>query len=111
MKQARPFLISGIITAAIMIGLSFFIEDDYSARGTAAAGVIAGSVIASIPIYNIDKWSLLRRSVVHFLIMLVFVLPALLYAQWYSVPVSLLVFLGFGVAGWTIGFTVNRVQK
>jgi chromate transport protein ChrA len=111
MKQARPFLISAAITALVMVVLSFFIDDDMQAKGALVTGLIVAITIAAIPIYDIDRWSLAKRSVVHFLAMLVTVFPLLLISEWFSVPVSILVFLLFGVAGWTIGYIVNRVQE
>lgn len=111
MKQARPFLISAAITALVMVVLSFFIDDDMQAKSALVTGLIVAITIAAIPIYDIDRWSLAKRSVVHFLAMLVTVFPLLLISEWFSVPVSILVFLLFGVAGWTIGYIVNRVQE
>lgn len=110
MKHARPFLISAVITALAMVVLSFFIDDDMQAKGTLVTGLIAAITIAAIPIYDIDRWSLARRSIVHFLVMLVTVFPLLLISEWFSVPASILVFLLFGVAGWTTGYVVNRMQ-
>lgn len=111
MKQARPFFISAVITAFIMVTLSFFIEDAADSRGTLCAGLIAAMAIAAIPIYDISGWSLLKRSVAHFLAMLVTVFPLMLLAGWYNVPISFVVFLGFGVVGWTVGYVFHRIQE
>jgi len=94
-----------------MVGISFFIEDPAQSRGTLIAGLIAAVTIAAIPIYNIDSWSLVKRSLVHFLVMLVTVFPLLLLSGWFSVPIAICVFLLFGVVGWTIGYVVHRVQE
>ena len=110
MKQARPFFISAAITAAIMITLSLFIEDATQAKSTWVAGLIVAITIAAIPIYDINKWSLIKRSVVHFLVMAASVFPLILISGWYGVPISIAVFLLFGVAGWTVGYIVHRMQ-
>lgn len=93
-----------------MVAISFAINDPEQARGTLCSGLIAGVTIAAIPIYDIDSWSLTRRSIVHFLVMAVTVLPILLLSGWFTVPVAIGVFLLFGVVGWTIGYFVSRAS-
>ncbi len=111
MKKAVPFLISSVITATIMTSLSLFINDPFQAKGTLVSGLIAAIVIATIPIYDIDKWPLKKRSLVHFLVMLITVLPLLFYSGWFSPLITVGVFLLFGLVGWTIGFIINKFQK
>ncbi|MGY5765822.1 DUF3021 family protein [Brachybacterium sp. DNPG3] len=111
MRRARPFIISGAITGAVMVSLSFFIEDAAQARSTWVAGLIAAAVIMAIPLYDIDAWSLAKRSLVHFLAMLVIVLPLLLVSGWFTPPVAIGVFLLFGLVGWTIGYAIHRFQE
>lgn len=111
MKQAQPFLISGSITALIMVTISFFIEDTLQARGTLVCGLIAAITIIAIPIYDINHWSLLKRSITHFLLMLFTVLPLLIYSGWFTPIVAVSVFLLFGLIGWTIGFVLYKVQR
>ncbi|MGO1630352.1 MAG: DUF3021 family protein [Agrococcus casei] len=110
-KQAMRFVISGAITGVVMVAISFFIEDPTQAKGTLCAGLIAGITIAAIPIYDINSWSLGKRSLAHFLVMLITVLPLLLWSGWFTVPVAIGVFVLFGVVGWTVGYFVNRVQE
>ena len=110
MKKTLPFFISGIITGAIMVTISFFIEDDAQAKSTLINGLIAAIVIVAIPIYDVNRWSLAKRSIIHFLLMLVTVLPLLIYSEWFSPIIAVGVFLVFGAAGWAIGFGVNRLQ-
>ena len=35
----------------------------------------------------------------------------LLISGWFTLPITIGVFLLFGVAGWTIGYVVSRVQE
>lgn len=111
MKQARPFVISGAITGVIMVAISLLIEDAAQSKGTLFAGLIAAVTIAAIPIYDINSWSLAKRSLVHFLAMLATVFPLLLLSGWFSLSVAIGVFLLFGAVGWTIGYVVYRVQE
>lgn len=94
-----------------MAALSFFIPDPAQARGTLCTGLIVAVVIAAIPIYDIPSWSLGKRSIVHFLVMSVTVFPLLLLAGWFNLPVSIAVFLVFGIIGWAVGYLVNFAQQ
>ena len=111
MKKSQPFLISGLATGLIMATLSLFIEDDYQARGTLVSGLIAAITIIAIPIYDVNRWSLAKRSIIHFLLMLVTVLPLGLWSGWFTVTTAVGVFSLVGVVGWTIGYLVNRAQE
>ena len=111
MKRARPFLISAAITGIVMVAISLFIEDPAQSSGTLFAGLIAAVTIAAMPVYDIGSWSLTKRSAVHFLAMVVTVLPLLLASGWFTWPVACGVFLLFGVVGWTIGYIVHRVGE
>lgn len=105
------FFISGAITGIVMVAISFFIEDPTQAKGTLCAGLIAGITIAAIPIYDINSWPLGKRSLAHFLVMLVTVLPLVLWSGWFTVTTAVGVFSLVGVVGWTIGYLVNRAQE
>lgn len=94
-----------------MVALSFFIPDPVQARGSLCAGLIAAAVIAAIPIYDIDSWSLAKRSLVHFVAMLVTVFPLTLFAGWFTLPVSVGVFLLVGVIAWTVGYLIDRKNQ
>lgn len=111
MRRARPFLISAAITGVVMVAISFFIDDAVQAKSTLISGLIAAVTIATIPIYDINSWSLAKRSIVHFIVMLAVVFPLLLWSEWFSFPVAVGVFLAFGVVGWTAGYIVHRVQS
>lgn len=111
MKRLLPFFTAAAITGGIMVMLSFFIPDEAQARSTLCAGLIVAAVIAAIPIYDINSWSLAKRSLVHFLAMLVTVFPLLLISGWFTLPISIVVFLLFGAVGWTVGCIINRIQQ
>ncbi|MGP9582341.1 DUF3021 family protein, partial [Brachybacterium sp. AOP35-5H-19] len=115
MKRAVRFLLSGVLTLVIMLALSFAIDDPAQARGTRTVGVIVGVVIAAIPIYDIDRWSLLKRTIVHTAVMAGTVIPCLIFSGWFDLNASTGVlalvgtFVGFGVVGWGIGFIITRL--
>lgn len=111
MKKALPFLLSGIITAALMATISFFITDTLQSRSTLVSGLIFGIVLIAIPIYDINRWSLMKRSIIHFFLMLATVLPLLLYSRWFSPLVSVGVFVLFGIVGWTTGYAVSKLKN
>ncbi|GAA1648570.1 DUF3021 family protein [Microbacterium flavum] len=110
-KKTRPFLISGAVTAVVMVTISLFIPDRAQSISTLCVGLIAGVTIAAIPIYDIPSWSLLQRSLLHFGVIAVTVLPLVLVSGWFSAPVSVLVFLLFGVVGWTVGYLLHRRRE
>ena len=93
-----------------MIVISFFISDPGQANSTAIAGIIVGITLCTIPVYDIDTWSLPKRSLLHFGIMLVTVLPLLLWSDWFPPLIAVAVFLAFGLVGWTIGYITHRIQ-
>ncbi len=110
MKKAIPFLVAGVITGVIMTILSIFIDDAFQAKSTLVSGLIVAVVLMTVPIYDINRWSLFKRSFIHFLIMLVTVLPLFLYSGWFNPLVSVGVFILFGMVGWTLGYIINRAK-
>lgn len=115
MKPTLKLIVSGVLTAVGMSALSLGIADPVQAHSTRVAGVIAGVVIAAVPIYSIDRWTLRRRSVVHLAVMVVTVIPCLLWSGWFdwrTLPGFLALigsFVGFGIAGWGIGYVVSAL--
>ena len=86
--------------------------DPFQVRGTFIVGIIIASVAASSVIYEIENWSLFKQSVIHFLIMLVTVLPLLYISGWYKLN-SVLdyvkvfgIFLFVGIVLWTISYFI-----
>lgn len=115
MQRSARFILSGGLTFAIMFAISFGISDPDQAHSTRIVGIIAGAVIAAIPIYDIERWSMLTRTVVHAAIMIAVVLPCLVFSGWFDLGSGLGIvailgtFVGFGIAGWGIGFAVAKL--
>lgn len=66
------------------IGLALFAQGKpEDARSTLAVGVIVGAVSGATVIYQVERWSLTKQSLVHFVLMAVTVLPALLLSGWF----------------------------
>ena len=81
-------ILRGIIPLIIMTIISIIMKyqgiDPFQVRGTFIVGIIIASVAAASVIYEIENWSLFKQSVIHFLIMLVTVLPLLYISGWYK---------------------------
>lgn len=76
----KATLLAGIpLLIMAAIGIALLAQDmPADGRATLALGVIIEAVAGAAVIYQIDRWSLRKRPLVHFAIMLVTVLPALL---------------------------------
>lgn len=109
-------ILRGIIPLIIMTIISIIMKyqgiDPFQVRGTFIVGIIIASVAASSVIYEIENWSLFKQSVIHFLIMLVTVLPLLYISGWYKLN-SVLdyvkvfgIFLFVGIVLWTISYFI-----
>ena len=107
-------ILRGIIPLIIMTIISIIMKyqgiDPFQVRGTFIVGIIIASVAAASVIYEIENWSLFKQSVIHFLIMLVTVLPLLYISGWYKLN-SVLdyvkvfgIFLFVGIVLWTISY-------
>ncbi|MDO5028923.1 MAG: DUF3021 family protein [Bacillota bacterium] len=106
----------GLIVFVIMTAVSLIMKgqniDPFQVRSTFFAGIISAVIVATKPVYDIENWSLLKQSLVHFGLMLVTVYPVLLLSGWFTLnsPVDYLkvlaMFLLGGVITWTIGFLV-----
>jgi hypothetical protein len=115
-KHVLQALKRGIIPFCIMSSLSlimlFSSIEFRQVKGTFLTGVIITIIAASSTIYEIEAWSLLKQSLVHFLVMLSTVFPSLLISDWYELntPFDYLkvfcIFLLFGVIIWTIGYII-----
>jgi len=113
LKQA---LIRGIIPFAIMTGISLIMVsqgmDGFQIKSTFITGLIVTSVAAASVIYDVEGWSLLKQSAVHFLIMLATVLPCLVASGWFALetPVDFLklfgIFIATGLVLWTVGYVI-----
>ena len=109
-------ILRGIIPLIIITIISIIMKyqgiDPFQVRGTFIVGIIIASVAAASVIYEIENWSLFKQSVIHFLIMLVTVLPLLYISGWYKLN-SVLdyvkvfgIFLFVGIVLWTISYFI-----
>ena len=84
----KTAILRGIIPLSIMTIISIIMKyqgiDPFQVRGTFIVGIIIASVAAASVIYEIENWSLFKQLVIHFLIMLVTVLPCLYISGWYK---------------------------
>lgn len=111
-------LIRGSIPFVIMSGiaLTLYFQGKYSdARSTFFVALIIFFVAAASVIYDIDHWSIFKRSSIHFLMMLVTVYPILLFTGWFRVSSMfdalkvLLVFLLVGLVLWALFLVLAKV--
>lgn len=109
-------IIRGIIPFIIMTAISLMMKyqgvDVFQVKSTFLAGIIVTSVAAASVIYEIENWSLLKQTVVHFVIMLVTVFPCLLVSGWFKLNNILDyikvfgIFLFAGVVLWSIAYFI-----
>lgn len=112
----KTAILRGIIPLIIMTIISIIMKyqgiDPFQVRGTFIVGIIIASVAAASVIYEIENWSLFKQSVIHFLIMLVTVLPCLYISGWYKLNNVLDyvkvfgIFLFVGIVLWTISYFI-----
>ena len=112
----KKAILRGIIPLIIMTIISTIMKyqgiDSFQVRGTFIVGIIIALVAAASVIYEIENWSLFKQSVIHFLIMLVTVLPCLYISGWYKLNNVLDyvkvfgIFLFVGIVLWTISYFI-----
>lgn len=113
---AKAAFIRGIIPFGIMTVISIIMHyqkiDSFQVRSTFLVGLIITSVAASSVIYEVENWSLFKQSGIHFLIMLLTVLPVLLISGWFPLNTVLDylkvvgLFLITGVVMWIVSYVV-----
>ena len=114
--------IRGAIPFIIMSILSWIMKlrhiDDYSIKSAFITGLIITAVAATSVIYDVKSWSLIKQSVVHFLIMLVTIYPCLVFSGWFPTKsiLDLVKIFGFflivGIILWTISYILfGRILK
>lgn len=121
-RDAMSPLRLGITLAAVssvvfaVMGIALLVEgDSTTARSTFAVGVIVAATSGASVIYQVDRWTLVRQSAAHFMIMVCTVLPALLLSGWFMLdrPQAYLaviaIFLASGLAIWLVMFVVFGV--
>ncbi len=115
MKLLAAVLLRAGIPLVVMtaIGITLLVQgktDD--GRATLAVGVIAAAVSGATIVYQIKSWSMRKQTLVHFLIMTVTVLPALLLSGWFALDSAwgyvgvVATFLGAGILLWTFFFVL-----
>ena len=112
----KKAIIRGIIPFIIMTAISLMMKyqgvDVFQVKSTFLLGIIVTSVAAASVIYEIENWSLLKQSLVHFVIMLVTVFPCLLVSGWFKLNNILDyikvfgIFLFAGVVLWSIAYFI-----
>jgi uncharacterized membrane protein len=107
-RATIPLSIMLLLSAALEFGE----HDHANARGALFAGLVFGFVAGFSVIYEVEKWSLLKQSIVHFACMVVTVLPCLFFSGWFRTETMadylkiIGVFLLCGVVLWTICYVV-----
>lgn len=97
----KKAIIRGIIPFLIMTGISLIMThqgiDRFQVKSTFIVGIIMASIGATSVIYDIGGWSLMKQSLVHFLVMLVTVFPCLLASGWFRLNHAIDYFKVFGI--------------
>ena len=101
-----PFIIMSILSGI----MKFQRLDDYQVKSTFITGLIVTAVVAASVIYEVESWSLIKQSIIHFLSMLITVYPCLVFSNWFPNKAALdLVkifglFLIVGIILWPIAY-------
>lgn len=117
LRGGIPFVIMSVLALLIFLG-----GMPSDARSMLYAAVLVALVGGFTVLYDIESWSLLKQSVVHFLFMALTQLPILFLAGWFPIKgprdvLSVLgVFLAIGVVLWSVGYLIsgkllNRPKK
>ena len=115
MKTLAAVLLRAGIPLVIMtaIGIALLAQGKAEdGRATLAVGVIAAAVSGASIVYQIDTWSMRKQTLVHFAIMTVTVLPALLLSGWFTLDSVwgyigvIATFLGAGILLWVFFFVL-----
>ncbi|MDD7363391.1 MAG: DUF3021 family protein [Firmicutes bacterium] len=112
----KKAILRGMIPFVIMAVISSVMKhqkmDPFQVKSTFLVGIIVSSVAAASVIYEIEHWSLLKQSGVHFIAMLCTVFPCLLVSGWFELHTFrdylkvFGIFLSFGIALWAISYVV-----
>lgn len=112
MKWSWWMVVAGFGLFAIMVVVSFFIEDPDLANLAQVVGAILGAAIAGAAIFGITSWPVPVRLLVHTGAMLGIVLPCLAFSGWFDLGgsngvIALLgTYVSLGIAGWSIALIV-----
>lgn len=112
----KKAIIRGIIPFIIMTSISMMMYyqgiNTFQVKSTFLVGVIVTLVAAASVIYEIESWSLLKQSVVHFVTMLVTIFPCLLVSGWFKLNnisdyIKVFgIFLFTGVVLWSVAYFI-----
>lgn len=100
MKLLFTGLIRGGIPLIIMSSIALLLrtqEKYFEAKSTFLVGLISFFVGSATVIYQIDSWSLLKQSIVHFFLMLLTIFPILIFSGWFQLDSKLDVLKVFGL--------------
>lgn len=109
LRGGIPFVIMSLMALLIFLG-----GMPSDARSMVFAAVLVASVGGFTVLYEIESWSLLKQSVVHFVAMALTQLPVLFLAGWFPIkgPWDVLfilgVFLAIGVVLWSVGYLISK---
>lgn len=105
-RGSIPFIIMSLLSGI----MKFQRLDDYQVKSTFITGLIVTAVVAASVIYEVESWSLIKQSIIHFLSMLITVYPCLVFSNWFPNKAALdLVkifglFLIVGIILWPIAY-------
>lgn len=105
-RGSIPFIIMSLLFGI----MKFQRLDDFQIKSTFITGLIVTAVVAASVIYEVESWSLIKQSIIHFLIMLLTVYPCLVFSNWFPNKMALdLVkifglFLVVGIILWTVAY-------
>ena len=105
-RGSIPFIIMSLLSGI----MKFQRLDDFQIKSTFITGLIVTAVVAASVIYEVESWSLIKQSIIHFLIMLLTVYPCLVFSNWFPNKMALdLVkifglFLVVGIILWTVAY-------
>ena len=113
-RGSIPFIIMSLLSGI----MKFLRLDDFQIKSTFITGLIVTSVVAASVIYEVESWSLIKQSIIHFLIMLLTVYPCLVFSNWFPNKMALdLVkifglFLLVGIILWTVAYILfDKILK
>ncbi len=113
-RGSIPFIIMSLLSGI----MKFQRLDDYQVKSTFITGLIVTAVVAASVIYEVESWSLIKQSIIHFLSMLLTVYPCLVFSNWFPNKMVLdLVkifglFLIVGIILWAVAYILfDKILK
>lgn len=107
----RNGLLRGLIPLVIMsaIALVMRLNEHPDAKSMFIGGVIAAAVAGFSVIYDIESWSTIKQSAVHFGCMALIVLPSLIFSGWFTIdgPLDVLIIVGYFLVGGAVLFSIG----